>query len=39
MFDVVLGVLGGAAGAWAADHYLDRIFKRSRTNPRQPRVR
>jgi hypothetical protein len=39
MFDIVLGVLGGAAGAWAADRYLDRIFKRSRTNPRQPRVR
>ena len=39
MFDMVLGVLGGAAGAWAADRYLDRIFKRSRTNPRQPRVR
>jgi hypothetical protein len=38
-FDVVLGVLGGAAGAWAADRYLDRIFKRSRTNPRQRRVR
>jgi hypothetical protein len=33
MFDVVLGVLGGAAGAWAADRYLDRIFGRSRTNP------
>ena len=39
MFDMVLGVLGGAAGAWAADSYLDRIFNRSRTNPRQPRVR
>jgi len=39
MFDIVLGVLGGAAGAWAADHYLDRVFKRSRTKPRQPRVR
>jgi hypothetical protein len=39
MLDIVLGVLGGAAGAWAADRYLDRIFKRSRTNPRQPRVR
>lgn len=38
-FDVVLGVLGGAAGAWAADRYLDRIFRRSRTNPHQPRVR
>src|SRR5919107_953146 len=39
IFDIVLGILGGAAGAWAADRYLDRIFKRSRTNPRQPRVR
>ena len=39
VFDVVLGVLGGAAGAWAADRYLDRIFGRSRTNPHQPRVR
>jgi hypothetical protein len=38
-FDVALGVLGGAAGAWAADRYLDRIFKRSRTRPRQRRVR
>jgi hypothetical protein len=39
IFDVALGVLGGAAGAWAADRYLDRIFGRSRTDPRQPRVR
>ena len=39
IFDIVLGVLGGAAGAWAADRYLDRIFRRSRTNPNQPRVR
>ena len=39
VFDVTLGVLGGAAGAWTADRYLDRIFGRSRTNPRQPRVR
>jgi hypothetical protein len=39
VFDVVLGVLGGAAGAWAADRYLDRIFGRSRTNLHQPRVR
>jgi hypothetical protein len=39
IFDVVLGVLGGAAGAWAADRYLDRIFGRSRTDPHQPRVR
>jgi hypothetical protein len=39
IFDIVLGVLGGAAGAWAADRYLDRVFGRSRTNPHQPRVR
>jgi hypothetical protein len=39
MFDIVLGVLGGAAGAWIADRYLDRVFGRSRTNPHQPRVR
>ena len=39
IFDVVLGVLGGAAGAWAADRYLDRLFHRSRTNARRPRVR
>src|SRR5215208_4710034 len=32
IFDIFLGVLGGAAGAWAADRYLDRIFRRSRTN-------
>jgi hypothetical protein len=39
VFDIVLGVLGGATGAWAADRYLDRIFGRSRANPHQPRVR
>ena len=39
IFDIFLGVLGGAAGAWAADRYLDRIFGRSRTNANQPRVR
>jgi hypothetical protein len=39
IFDVVLGILGGAAGAWAADRYLDRIFGRSRINPDKPRVR
>jgi hypothetical protein len=38
IFDVVLGILGGAAGAWAADRYLDRIFGRSRINPNKPRV-
>ena len=36
IFDVVLGVLGGAAGAWAADRYLDRLFARSRTDPHRP---
>ncbi len=39
IFDVSLGVVVGAAGAWAADRYLDRIFGRSRTNPHEPRVR
>ncbi len=39
IFDVVLGVLGGAAGAWAADRYLDRLFGRSRMNASRPRVR
>ena len=39
VFDVVLGIAGGAAGAWAADRYLDRIFNRSRTNARRARVR
>src|SRR5918995_4345921 len=39
MFDVVLGVLGGAAGAWAADRYLDRLFGRSRIDANRPRVR
>ncbi len=39
IFDVVLGVLGGAAGAYAADHFLDRIFGRSRTDSNRPRVR
>jgi hypothetical protein len=39
IFDVVLGVLGGAAGAWTADRYLDRLFGRSRTNAHRPRVR
>ena len=39
IFDIVLGVLGGAAGAWAADRYLDRLFNRSRTDARRARVR
>jgi len=39
IFDVFLGILGGATGAWAADRYLDRVFGRSRTNPHQPRAR
>ncbi len=39
VFDILLGVLGGAAGAWAADRYLDRLFGRSRTNAHRPRVR
>jgi hypothetical protein len=39
IFDIFLGVLGGAIGAWAADRFLDRLFKRSRTNANRPRVR
>ena len=39
IFDVVLGVLGGAVGAWAADRYLDRLFGRSRIDAQRPRVR
>jgi hypothetical protein len=39
VFDVVLGVIGGAAGAWAADRYLDRLFGRSRLDAHRPRVR
>lgn len=38
-FDIVLGVIGGAAGAYVADHYLDRLFNRSRWNSRRQRVR
>jgi uncharacterized membrane protein len=39
IFDIVLGVIGGAAGAWVADRYLDRLFNRSRTDSSRPRVR
>ena len=39
IFDIFLGVLGGAIGAWAADRFLDRLFKRSRTNANRPRIR
>ena len=39
LFDIFLGVTGGAAGTWAADRYLDRLFGRSRTNAHRPRVR
>ena len=39
IFDIVLGVIGGAAGAWVADRYLDRLFNRSRSSSRLPRVR
>ena len=39
IFDVVLGVLGGGAGAWVADRYLDRLFGRSRMSAHRPRVR
>jgi hypothetical protein len=36
--ETVLGILGGAGGAWAADRYLGRLFNRSRTNARRARV-
>ena len=26
VFDIILSILGGAAGAWIADRYLDRVF-------------
>ncbi len=39
LFDVFLGVLGGAAGAWLADRFLDRFFGRSRMDSNRPRVR
>ena len=39
IFDVFLGVVGGAIGAWIADRYLDRLFGRSRTSAHRPRVR
>ncbi len=39
IFDIFLGMVGGAVGAWAADRFLDRLFKRSRTNANRPRVR
>ena len=39
IFDVVLGVLGGAAGAYTADRFLDRLFGRSRMDSNRPRVR
>lgn len=39
IFDIVLGVIGGAAGAYVADHYLDRLFNRSRYSSRRRRVR
>lgn len=37
--DVLLGVAGGAAGAWLADRYLDRLFGRSRWNSARRTVR
>ena len=39
IFDVLLGVVGGAAGAYVADHFLDRLFGRSRIDSSRPRVR
>lgn len=38
-FDIFLGVVGGAAGAYVADRYLDRLFNRSRYNSRVARRR
>src|ERR687893_104978 len=38
IFDVVLGVLGGAAGAYTADRFLDRLFGRSPLDSKPPRV-
>ncbi len=39
IFDVFLGVVGGAAGAYVADHFLDRLFGRSRMDSSRRRVR
>ena len=39
IFDIVLGIIGGAAGAYVADRYLDRLFNRSRYSSRRRRVR
>ena len=39
IFDVLLGVVGGAAGAYVADHFLDRLFGRSRMDSSRRRVR
>jgi hypothetical protein len=36
IFDIVLGVLGGAVGAWAADRYLDRLFTARARTPAEP---
>jgi len=38
-FDVFLGVVGGAAGAYVADRFLDRLFGRSRMASNRRRVR
>src|ERR687894_486938 len=39
IFDIALGVLGGAVGAWAAARSLARLFNPPRTDPRRARVR
>lgn len=39
IFDIVLGVLGGAVGAWLADRYLDRLFGRSCPSSRSAKER
>jgi len=39
VFDIVLGVVGGALGAYLADHFLDRLFGRPRRLPPSERPR
>jgi uncharacterized membrane protein len=39
IFDIVLGVVGGAVGAWLADRFLDRLFSRPRRLPPSERPR
>jgi uncharacterized membrane protein len=39
VMDVGLGLIGGAAGAWMADRYLDRLFGRPRWSTHRQRGR